>query len=178
MTGTKNRPQHVVPYSEAHCELAEAAGVTHPYGLNQSFGYATYRLEGPNGDVWRYADTGEPVDDETRAVRKCPGCDLLPRPDGIDPCMGALPGIYSACCGHGMTDEGWLSFNNDARLRVDDQKPPLAQLVAIIRQLRTRAREMPMTPRNLRLLEQRCVESLLGRGLTRDDIEVRIAARR
>ena len=51
-------------------------------------------------DDWYYADTFQKVDDK----RPCPKCGLLPTPKGYDACLGHLPGVRSACCGHGVEE--------------------------------------------------------------------------
>ncbi len=33
--------------------------------------------------------------------RRCTACFITERPDGHDPCLGELPGVMNACCGHG-----------------------------------------------------------------------------
>jgi hypothetical protein len=43
-------------------------------------------------------------------------CERLP--DGCDPCLGKLPGVANACCGHGIGD-GYLIFKNGRTLRFD-----------------------------------------------------------
>lgn len=59
---------------------------------------------------WVYSDTREPVG--AGDSRPCPKCGRLPNPDGTDPCLGHLPGMRAACCGHGVeapwviTDDG------------------------------------------------------------------------
>ncbi len=32
---------------------------------------------------------------------RCSHCHLLPTPEGHDACLGTLPGVWNACCGHG-----------------------------------------------------------------------------
>ena len=60
---------------------------------------------------WVYADTGETI--TAASQRPCPKCGRLPNADGTDPCLGHLPGMRAACCGHGVeppwviTDDGW-----------------------------------------------------------------------
>jgi hypothetical protein len=51
----------------------------------------------------RYADDLTPTVDEAGASveRPCVQCGLLSVPDGPDPCLGMLPGVRAACCGHG-----------------------------------------------------------------------------
>ncbi len=50
--------------------------------------------------IWRYADTGEQVD--VARARPCPRCGRLPTPEGYDACLGYIPGVTAACCGHGV----------------------------------------------------------------------------
>ena len=47
---------------------------------------------------WVYADTGAALDPN----RPCRRCGRPPAPDGADACLGTLPGVVSACCGHGI----------------------------------------------------------------------------
>lgn len=55
-----------------------------------------------DGSAWRYCDTDALID----AERPCVRCGLTAVPDGPDPCLGMLPGVISACCGHGV-EQGW-----------------------------------------------------------------------
>ena len=49
------------------------------------------------GNEWVYSDTG------TASERRlCPECDLPPTREGYDACIGYIPGVRSACCGHGV----------------------------------------------------------------------------
>jgi hypothetical protein len=55
--------------------------------------------------AWRYVDdlTKTPQDSENTGVeRPCPACHRLSEPNGPDACLGWLPGVISACCGHGV----------------------------------------------------------------------------
>ncbi len=58
-----------------------------------------------------YADTGE----EVTLNRPCKRCGKEPTPEGHDACLGELPGVKFACCGHGK--EGYIRFENDIVLR-------------------------------------------------------------
>ena len=40
--------------------------------------------------------------------------------DAPDPCIGKLPGVVSACCGHG-THEGHIRFENRAKIILDKE---------------------------------------------------------
>lgn len=60
---------------------------------------------------WYYED-GQIAD----MFRKCPKCGKLPTKDGYDACLGYLPGVKNACCGHGV-EEGYIQFKNDTIIR-------------------------------------------------------------
>lgn len=55
----------------------------------------------PRGD-WRYCDDDSSIYESNRA---CPRCGKR-REHGrqFDPCLGELPNVYSACCGHGVVE--------------------------------------------------------------------------
>lgn len=58
------------------------------------------------GEVIRYCDTGElvySIENGFRDNRPCTYCEKLPTPEGYDACIGFLPGVESACCGHGVS---------------------------------------------------------------------------
>ena len=67
-------------------------------------GHPVWVLEGE--DCERYADDLTPtVDTDGESVeRPCIQCGLLATSDGADPCLGMLPGVWSACCGHGIEE--------------------------------------------------------------------------
>lgn len=49
---------------------------------------------------WRWVDTGEPVG---LGMRPCARCGQMPAEEGHDACVGTLPGVKAACCGHGVS---------------------------------------------------------------------------
>ena len=51
-----------------------------------------------NLGTWIYVDNGEGINDE----RPCKKCSKSPTSEGYDACLGFLPGVKSACCGHGI----------------------------------------------------------------------------
>lgn len=59
-------------------------------------GWPTYL----DGRVWRYADTNAQI----TGRRPCRRCGRFPTREGHDACLGTLPGVVSACCGHGITE--------------------------------------------------------------------------
>lgn len=44
-------------------------------------------------------------------VKPCPKCNEMPTSEGCDACLGKLPGVVNACCGHGV-EEGYIEFEN------------------------------------------------------------------
>ena len=55
-----------------------------------------------DGQVWRWADDGTRAPASGGAERACTACGLTAGPGyGPDPCLGWLPGVAGACCGHG-----------------------------------------------------------------------------
>ena len=68
--------------------------------------------DGPAG-FYRYASDDEPVD--YNDLRPCPKCGKKPLDTGEDACLGHLPGVAAACCGHG--GEGYVWFKNGITIR-------------------------------------------------------------
>ena len=62
----------------------------------------------------RYADDlTSTVDEQGVSVeRPCVHCGKLATPDGPDPCLGMLPGVTAACCGHGVDEPYVLSHGS------------------------------------------------------------------
>ena len=56
--------------------------------------------------IWVYADTRQPV--PLNPFRKCGHCNKPSTPEGHDPCIGTLPGVINACCGHGDDDQAYV----------------------------------------------------------------------
>lgn len=65
-----------------------------------------------NSGTWTYDDTGATAPEN----RPCPRCGEFRGEDGIDPCLGKLPGVTAACCGHGAED-GYVMFDNGVCIR-------------------------------------------------------------
>jgi len=66
-------------------------------------------------DLWIYKETGEPVKDNPNI--KCGHCNLENTPEGHDGCLGTLPGVMNACCGHGTISESYIMYSNNKILR-------------------------------------------------------------
>jgi len=68
---------------------------------------------------WVYTDTGEPTKDNWRD-RPCGKCGHMPTAEGHDPCLGTLPGVINACCGHGDVRYAYVMFEDKSTLRYQD----------------------------------------------------------
>ena len=66
-------------------------------------------------------------DHQCRAGWRCPECQMIRVADdsgmgmGVDPCLGKLPGVKAACCGHGGKGNsgGYLYFENGTVVRFE-----------------------------------------------------------
>ena len=65
------------------------------HGIYSNWGYDENSIE-------HYTDTDEIVD--PKHPRPCTRCGKLPDECGRDACLGDLPGVQAACCGHGVED--------------------------------------------------------------------------
>lgn len=65
---------------------------------------------------WVFADTGEDTV-ETRQNRPCGHCGEGNTPEGFDACIGELPGLMNACCGHGQLRDAYAQFKDGFCLR-------------------------------------------------------------
>lgn len=54
----------------------------------------------------------------------CPECGMIRQADGHDPCIGELPGVKFACCGHGGNGAylGYIHFVNGVTVRFEHLK--------------------------------------------------------
>lgn len=66
------------------------------------YGHAVVWDDGQQRYLW--ADTHEPAHRWGGEPRPCPQCGVVPTTEGHDACLGHIPGVYSACCGHGVED--------------------------------------------------------------------------
>lgn len=68
---------------------------------------------------WVYCDTGDPTV-QTWRERPCGHCGRHNTPEGHDGCLGALPGVVNACCGHGEAGAAYVAFARGPCLRGRD----------------------------------------------------------
>ena len=64
---------------------------------------------------WVYCDTGEPTV-EGWEERSCGHCGLSRTVEGHDGCIGTLPGVKNACCGHGEVELAYVQLDGGVRL--------------------------------------------------------------
>lgn len=76
-------------------------------------------------DIWLYSDTQESVKDN-HLTKACGCCGAQRTPEGHDMCLGTLPGLMNACCGHGVASDCYVQFldgfsvhGEDARIIID-----------------------------------------------------------
>ena len=68
-------------------------------------------------DEWVYEDTRTPtVDNE----RHCGHCKKPKTEEGYDSCLGTLPNVMNACCGHGQDDEAYIQYPDGSDIRGKD----------------------------------------------------------
>ena len=59
-----------------------------------NFGHQIYYKNG-----WKYIDNNESIYSDRRKCRKC---NKYQTKKQHDPCLGKIPNVISACCGHGI----------------------------------------------------------------------------
>lgn len=69
-------------------------------------GHKTELVDG----VWVFNDNKKPVQDDPN--RLCGYCEIEAIPEGHDGCLGTLPGVMNACCGHGEPAEAYVQFSS------------------------------------------------------------------
>lgn len=68
---------------------------------------------------WFYEETGLPTV-ETHLTMPCGKCGKMPTHEGHDPCLGILPGLMNACCGHGEIGEAYIQFLDGESIHGED----------------------------------------------------------
>ena len=58
---------------------------------------------------WVYAASGIPTMGNWDKI-PCGNCDKMLTAEGHDGCLGTLPGVMNACCGHGDIEEAYIQF--------------------------------------------------------------------
>lgn len=61
--------------------------------------------------LWHYCDTGQLVSEDPN--RDCGHCGLPNTKEGHDGCLGTLPGVANACCGHGVSAYAYVQMEGE-----------------------------------------------------------------
>lgn len=72
--------------------------------MNNLRGHKIEKVDG----VFVYSDTLEPTAGNRR---NCELCKIEDTEEGHDPCIGTLPNVKNACCGHGNIHEAYVQMN-------------------------------------------------------------------
>ena len=62
---------------------------------------------------WLYVDTSLPIAGKDRP---CGHCGKERTKEGHDGCLGTLPGVMNACCGHGVVNDAYVQFSPTKRV--------------------------------------------------------------
>lgn len=63
----------------------------------------------PDKKEWLYCDDHTSAD----VTRPCALCGHMPLENGEDYCLGHIPGVKAACCGHGVKGYGYILYKNN-----------------------------------------------------------------
>ena len=61
--------------------------------------------------AWLFKDTNELVSEKHKEVA-CGYCNANNTEDDHDGCIGRLPGVINACCGHGIENDSYIQFSD------------------------------------------------------------------
>ena len=67
-------------------------------------------------DEWLYMDTMTPT---VGNERSCGHCGIANTNEGHDGCLGVIPKVMNACCGHGQNDEAYIQYWDGSDVRGD-----------------------------------------------------------
>jgi hypothetical protein len=66
---------------------------------------------------WRYSDDKSVLPANGGECRSCKRCGETWEIEGGDKCLGILPGVNNACCGHGVRSRSYVRFDNGVTIR-------------------------------------------------------------
>ena len=75
-----------------------------------------------------FSDTKEPTFNNWQN-RPCGHCGLSNTTEGHDGCLGSLPGVMNACCGHGNINEAYVQFDDGVIVRKMNAKRAIDNLL-------------------------------------------------
>lgn len=84
-------------------------------GVGAFRGHPTIYVDG----AWLYQDNMQPIPGWGGEARPCAKCGSAKwSGDGEpDECLGLLPGVTNACCGHGCSDRSYMVFESGLVIR-------------------------------------------------------------
>lgn len=83
-----------------------------------------YDIEFVDGE-FVFSDTGKPT---AGSKRSCGHCHKYPTVEGHDACLGTLPGVKNACCGHGQVAEAYVQLVGGKHVQEQDAVELIKQL--------------------------------------------------
>ena len=72
-----------------------------------------------DGELWRYEDNREETS-KFWLSRSCGKCGKFFTKEGHDHCLGRIPNVMNACCGHGEVAEAYVQFSDVSILSGND----------------------------------------------------------
>jgi len=85
-----------------------------------------HNIEIRNGE-WCYSDNGESTA-KTWKSRPCGFCGKHDTEEGHDGCLGYIPNLMNACCGHGSTKDVYIQNMDGSTLRGIDALNKIAEI--------------------------------------------------
>lgn len=96
-----------------------------------------YEIEEVDGE-YVFCDTGEKTS-TTYTQRPCGHCDKFQTKEGHDGCLGTLPGVFNACCGHGETKDAYIQYMDKTTIH-GEEATAILKILKKIRKLTRPAR--------------------------------------
>lgn len=84
--------------------------------LNNSSKFRGYDIIKKRDGSYIFVDNGELVS-TTWHIRPCGFCGKHNTPEGHDGCLGIIPNVMNACCGHGITESAYIQFESGSTIR-------------------------------------------------------------
>lgn len=81
-----------------------------------------------DGEQWRYRDNDQPTI-EGHDTRPCGHCGLQRTREGHDACLGTLPGVANACCGHGEQNEAYIQYEDGRHISGEEAVVEFVRLI-------------------------------------------------
>ncbi len=73
-----------------------------------------------------------PEDAGSGQIGICAKCKKGPTKEGHDGCLGTLPGVMNACCGHGNDSQAYIQYWSGGRIAGDEAIAQQARLRGLV----------------------------------------------